>query len=1470
MNVCHWGDAARDLVGTRLAGTWHLDELRGVGGTSAVFAATHPNGRRSAIKVLAPHIATHAGARTRLLREAYIANKLAEYGSVPVWEDGIDGAWTFLVMDLLEGETLGGRARARGGRLPLDEALALADGLLATLAEAHAMGIVHRDVKPANVFIERSGRVRLLDFGMARIEEWASVGPSGSANRARSGTPAFMAPEQACGRAREIDARADVWGAAATLFAVLTGHFVHEAPSVAEMIFLCGTQPAPPIATRLPEVPPAIGQVVDRALALQPSDRWESGGAMRSALRRARYADPLAPRPAGAGFRASLTLPEEGRVPTRTERVEQDLPEDSARRVFVLSKQPRVLSNTYVLGRVLGEGGTGIVYQATNRLTRQTVALKQLRWRQDAPGRDNEERLLLAREFRTLASLHHPNVVRVFDYGFDDTWGAYFTMEMLAAPRDILSATKDRSNEGKLTAWIELLRALSYLHRRHVIHHDLKPSNVLVDGEKVKVVDFGIAVEDDGQGRAAGTLGYMAPELFLGGAPTAASDLFSAGVVAYEMFAGRLPYDMSCAGTLLSGLFGRPLTDADLQKTMVSFAIMALGQAGLGDAFDPKMRRPIPRLEGLGSLTDPLNRVILKLLSPRAEDRYASVEEVVAELNAGLERSLEIDTIDTRESFLRSAEFVGREEELAALSRALERLTQGKGSAWLVGGESGVGKSRLLDEARTVALVAGVRVARGQAVVEASRPFHVWNAIVHALCLDAVPTDEEANILSDVIPELESFLGRPVTAAPPAAPQVARARIFGVIEALMRRQTQPLLVILEDLQWAGSESVELLGLVAKLADGLPILFVATNRDDERPEIGAALSGLNSIKLGRLTAGSIERLSESMLGPAGRHRAVVEYLHRETEGNVFFLIEVVRALAEEAGRLDGIGADDLRCGVLTGGIERILGRRLAKVPASGHALLELAATAGREIEPVVLARFGSPEVVEDWLIACANASVLESRDGRWWFAHDKLREHLLRQIDADRRPVLHLRVAEAIEATYGSAREKAGVLAEHFAHAGRYEKAHRYFICAGDDAAALNAPIEARQHFGAALEALARLPDTLANRRHRVDALVRNARVSWVAVNPDEYIGLLDRAEASLATDLEREETHDVQRRAHLKYWKGRFLYVRGTPDLALASHEEATVLAERAGDDSLGVWLSASVGQAYFTQGHFRDSLPYLEKARAPMARSEEWAEWSRVTGFVGMALCSIGRLSESDLVLDRAMAKAREIKNTTGVALVLLYRTIAACLWEDWARAVDAAVVAKEAALEARDDMLVYLVLQQLTWALSWLGRHDEAAEHRRDAARVASILGRRCVLYDWFAAAEADQAMNEGRPHDAIGLARAAIDLARASGGVYAEGLGLRVWARALTELGPENAKEANARFAESLRIHEAAGAAATATRTRLLWAETCRRRGDMAASEELLRYAAQNDEAFAAMAPASLLSSRRRTVPPSARVE
>src|SRR5580704_7491550 len=165
-------ERAHARVGTTLHNKWRLERLLGVGGMAAVYAATHRNGARGAIKMLHLQVSLDAEARRRFLREGYLANAVGHPGAVSVLDDDVaeDGS-AYLVMELLEGESLETRAERRGGRLPPAEVLVYADRLLDVLAAAHHKGIVHRDIKPDNVFVTQDGTLKLLDFGIARLRD---------------------------------------------------------------------------------------------------------------------------------------------------------------------------------------------------------------------------------------------------------------------------------------------------------------------------------------------------------------------------------------------------------------------------------------------------------------------------------------------------------------------------------------------------------------------------------------------------------------------------------------------------------------------------------------------------------------------------------------------------------------------------------------------------------------------------------------------------------------------------------------------------------------------------------------------------------------------------------------------------------------------------------------------------------------------------------------------------------------------------------------------------------------------------------------------------------------------------------------------------------------------------------------------------------------------------------------------------
>ena len=219
-------------IGRTLRNKWHLDALIDVGGMAAVYAATHRNGMRGAVKILHRHRSLEPETAARFRREGFIANKVAHPNVVRVLDDDTDDDGSvFLVMELLEGSTLRDRAGASGGTLTAAEVLLAVDQLLDVLAVAHDASIIHRDIKPDNVFVTTDGQVKMLDFGIAKLFDPAAK-HSETVTGLPMGSPAFMSPEQARGRWDIVDVQSDVWAVGATMFTLLTGKDVHTADTV--------------------------------------------------------------------------------------------------------------------------------------------------------------------------------------------------------------------------------------------------------------------------------------------------------------------------------------------------------------------------------------------------------------------------------------------------------------------------------------------------------------------------------------------------------------------------------------------------------------------------------------------------------------------------------------------------------------------------------------------------------------------------------------------------------------------------------------------------------------------------------------------------------------------------------------------------------------------------------------------------------------------------------------------------------------------------------------------------------------------------------------------------------------------------------------------------------------------------------------------------------------------------------------
>jgi class 3 adenylate cyclase len=733
--------------------------------------------------------------------------------------------------------------------------------------------------------------------------------------------------------------------------------------------------------------------------------------------------------------------------------------------------------------RFLGEGGRKRVYLAHDTKLDRDVAFAVIK----TEGLDADGVERVRREAQAMGRLgDHPHIVTIYDVG-EESGEQYIVSQYMAggAAEDLIARAPNHRLPTDQAVRIagQVCRALEHAHSRDIIHRDLKPANVWLTADgTAQLGDFGLAVALDRsrmtmEGMMVGTVAYMAPEQALGRSPDARSDLYSVGAMLYEMVTGRPPF----VGDDAIGVISQHINTAPVAPSWHN--------------------REVPkRLESL----------ILSLLAKPPEDRPASAEEVVQALEDIVRAPSQVSAVQpaveavSELGGLEWGRFVGRHEEMEQLKESLEKALSGRGALALIAGEPGVGKTRLVDEFAVYARVRGMQALTGRCYEgESAVPYRPF---VEALrrYVRSQPDPEVRGQLGVGAPELATLVSE-IRERFPDLPEpmnldadLQRIRLFDAVASFLRNasRSQPILLFLDDLHFADRPSLALLKHLARESGEDRLLILGTYRDvevDEKHPLSEALPELRRalnyrrIALQGLSREGVRELMEA-LEPSEEARQQVHLLaailYRETEGNPFFIREVVSHLIEE-GKLVREGghwtshATTIQELGIPDSVRDVVQRRIARLSEGCHKMLTRASAMTRGFTWEALRAISAEEegTLLDLLDEALAAQLISERSGEtqvtYDFTHALIRQVLREELSRPRWIILHREIGEVLEKLYADNIEAhLSELAHHFYRAapgGNAEKAIDYAQRAGERAMQINGWEEAIDNYKRALE-----------------------------------------------------------------------------------------------------------------------------------------------------------------------------------------------------------------------------------------------------------------------------------------------------------------------------------------------------------------------------------------------------------------
>jgi adenylate cyclase len=1023
----------------------------------------------------------------------------------------------------------------------------------------------------------------------------------------------------------------------------------------------------------------------------------------------------------------------------------------------------------YEIVETIGRGGMGEVCLAEDLMLHRQVALKFV----TSAGGDVLEQLLT--EARAAASLDHPFICSIYE-----------VTRLNGRPCIVMELVRGQTLERRLRRGSvaiadalhfaeEIAEALEAAHRRRVIHRDLKPANImLTEDHHIKVMDFGLATRlpmdgidepfpgriappDDGMVR--GTPAYMAPEQIRGEAADRRSDIFSFGILLYELLSGVNPFQRGTIDATLTAIVGDSVAHLHDRVSAIPPSIGDIVARLLG-------KDPVVRHQSFGEVRTDLRRVAADLSGMRAQVVVPPIDRPV---DAG--RAL-----------------IGREAERAKLLQIIDDAKCGRGALVLLSGEAGVGKSYLAHDAQNTARREGFQTLLGRCYEQEGVP--PLSAYIEVLedAARLMPGPEfrraiapSASELAKLLPELHRLF--PDLQLPLELPPQLRQRfLFTNVREFVTRcsHVRPLLIFIDDLQWADESTLQLTQHLAHAVAALPIVIVAAYRDAEiaapppRPTLQNLIGRVRGQKRAALSPEAIktalndlvcqgtaceiklrsfdEAGVRGMLATLGRGDPpppLVRRFMEQTGGNPLFVAELFRYLKEEGRLFDTKNRwrrdVEFGAGDVPESLRIVLERRLQRISDGTREVLKAASVIGRHFELDLLAAVA--DVDDDALVSALDEAeqsrLLSGPSGRqeiaWRFPHDLIRQALAAPMSQLRRQRLHLRIADAMARLETPARPYTSEIAHHLYSAGRMadgERTSRALMQVGDAAYSLYATEDAIVHYRRALEVLQDVAGGAAMQL-RVDERLADlqALVADRAAAIDRYQSLARRHEAA-GNHVDRAR---ISRKLGTLHWQA------GNRSEATACYQRALEMLEGSVAHVEAAHLYQDLGLAAFRSGENRTAIEWAERAllSAEAAQSDESSltpdvrkaaavAVAHATNTIGVALARSHQLDGARQHMERSLEIARslgllDVACRAYANLGVLYSTVQP------QRAIEVSLTGLELASKIGAASLQPYIYANL--AAAYCALTDRCEAEGLDAAQTAASLDRELEQLDHLA---------------------------------------------------------------------------------------------------------------------------------------